>query len=144
MTTLGKVAYDFDGVLCEKPMPYITKAPNLLAFFYKTAAVNSWFPTNKQDTLIITARLDKDINKLNTFKWLNDNNYQNYKVFFYSKEWGQKSLKTIGNYKASVILQNKVEIYFDDNLDLLKIIKKKCPLVKLYFVNNATQTLILI
>jgi len=142
MNTSNNIGYDFDGVLCEKPHSGITKSKNKLSLFYQNATQNIWFKPQQSNIAIITARLNNNIYCTNSRNWLDRHCFQSYNIFFYTKDYGQKSLKTIATFKAKMLKEQFITHYYDDNLELLKLIKKQAKNVAYFWVDNDTQTVI--
>lgn len=119
-----KFAFDLDGVLCDINVVelYLTENNNRMEEWYyrerKPLLNPKDFLTSEDEYIIVTAR--KECLRNLTCKWL--------KKYLPDARWiligiGYTNPREIASKKMKILRKEKVDIYFDDNIDVIKALR---------------------
>jgi hypothetical protein len=138
------IAFDLDGVICEKPIDFGVsffkmtgqQRKNRDEYLLKHYTIaNPLFIPLEKEFIIITARKEK-LQTVNATEYWCDKYLlgKKFKIFFLQKA---RCIKNVAEFKNKIIEQNNISEFSEDNMKVLKAIKKinnnKC---KLFFFNG--------
>ena len=134
------VSYDIDGVLAEGPPPSEKKWGRMNGEERKDRKkfLVEWY-RNAKPLLVpkepfffaVSARKFEGEVYAATKKWL-DHYYPNRVVEIYLME-GSRSVVNAATFKANIMIKENVQIHYEDNKPVLKIMKQLAPDVQYYF-----------
>ena len=142
------IAYDLDGTLAVQPPPNVKKwglmkGPErkarqaFLLEHYRTADMIMNPP--QEEFIVITARKGTPEIMQITWEWM-DIYFKNRvkEIYFLDRP---RTVPNVVEFKSGVIKDCRVHTFYEDNVRVLKGIKRKCPDVMLYVVDSGTVSL---
>jgi len=126
------IGFDLDGIICDINIFELVLSEKLSfveSYYYKERKplLNPYmFLTNDDDFIIITAR-EKRLSSI-TKQWI-DKFLPGAKWFIVDTGYNEDPRETAEK-KLKILLREKVEVYFDDNPDIIKELRKKCNTIK--------------
>lgn len=126
------IGFDLDGVLCDinvTQLILIQNLPSAEVSYYKERKplLNPvQFLISGDKYIIVTAR--RKVLKAITREWINK--YLPNARWFSVWTGYIDDIKKIAQEKLKILKKEKVEIYFDDNVDIIKELRKMCKSIK--------------
>lgn len=137
-----KAAFDLDGVLAAKPPERGKKWGKMngderqkwrdfLLRWYSQASV--LIRPKKENFIVITARKNNPEVIEATNAWFKESFGFIPTIFFLD---GARTTENVIKFKAKILEENGINLYFEDNLAILKGLKKLLPTLQYFFVDS--------
>jgi len=124
-----KIGSDLDGVLCCNHLNRALFRPYRLHEFYAKCSAIGY--AERFWRYIITGR--KEHFRRVTERWLSDNGVE-YGSLIMLPNGTKKTNQNLAIYKADQINDLDVDVYFEDDLQIVEFLKENCPNAEIVFV----------